>query len=158
MHRLRHIDSAAGQLFVAIGMHDIAAQNPPPVAELLAYQATARAWVAAGADARAMAYMVVDQVDGCAHVEQLSVHPEVARQGIGARLLDTAAAYAAAEGLVGLTLLTFRKVAWNQPYYERLGFRPLPDNELGPGLSALRDAEPAKGLDPAQRVCMRRDV
>ena len=57
-----------------------------------------------------------------------------------------------------LTLLTFRDVAWNGPYYERLGFRALGDDELGPGLRALRDAEPAKGLDPAQRVAMRRPI
>jgi len=158
VHRLRDIERAAGRLFADIAMLDIAAHQPPPVDELLAYQRAGRAWVAVDAEDRPTGYIVADVVDGCAHVEQLSVHPDAGRQGIGARLLGTVAAWAATEGLAALTLVTFRDVAWNRPYYERLGFRALADDDLGPGLRVLRDAEPAKGLDPDQRVCMRRDL
>jgi hypothetical protein len=34
----------------------------------------------------------------------------------------------------------------------------LAEDELGPELRAKRDAETAHGLDPALRVCMRRDL
>jgi len=139
-------------------MHDIAAHAPPSVDELLAYQRAGRAWVAVDAEDRPLAYAVVDVVDGCAHVEQLAVHPDAGRRGVGARLLDTVGAWAVTERLNALTLITFREVAWNQAYYERLGFRALSDDALGPGLRARRDAEPAKGLDSARRVCMRRAV
>jgi hypothetical protein len=47
-------------------------------------------------------------------------------------------------------------VAWNAPYYERLGFQRLPDAELTPGLVAIRAEEAAHGLDEWPRLAMRR--
>ncbi|MCB9371600.1 MAG: GNAT family N-acetyltransferase [Microthrixaceae bacterium] len=35
------------------------------------------------------------EVDGCAHIEQVIVHPDRGRQGVGARLVDTAEGWAA---------------------------------------------------------------
>lgn len=154
---LGDLERAAGQRFAAIGMVDVAAHDPAPVTELLAYQRAGRGWVAVDDD-RPVGYVLVDEVDGCAHVEQVSVHPAVGGRGIGRRLLDTVAGWATARGLPAVTLIAFRHVPWNQPYYERLGFRVLADHELGPELRARRDLEAAKGLDPAQRVCMGRDV
>jgi hypothetical protein len=49
-------------------------------------------------------------------------------------------------------------VAWNAPYYERLGFRRLHVAEETDGLRAMRAAERAHGLDRWPRVCMRRDL
>ena len=156
------IERAAGRLFAGIGMPDVAAHEPLPAAELAAYQDDGRAWVAVDEHDAPVGYVLVDTVDGCAHVEQISVHPDVGRQGIGRLLLDAVATWATdhddGEGDVGLTLVTFRDVAWNRPYYERLGFRVLADAEVGPELRARRQEEAARGLVPAQRVCMRRDL
>jgi GNAT superfamily N-acetyltransferase len=137
-------------------MQDVAEHEPLPPEELLAYSNGGRAWVAVDGDDLLGEYVLVDVVDGCAHVEQISVHPAAARQGIGRLLIDAVAGWAAAAGLQALTLITFRDVPWNGPYYERLGFRSLTEQELGPELRGLREAEPAKGLDPARRVCMSR--
>jgi hypothetical protein len=57
--------------------------------------------------------------------------------------------------LAALTLSTFRTVPWNALSYERIGFRPLDEPELTPGLRELRRQEAADGLDPRARVCMR---
>ena len=158
MAKLGAVERAAGRIFATVGMADVAAHEPLPPAELAGYQRGGRAWVAVDGDDRPVAYVLVDVVDGGAHIEQLSVHPDAGRQGIGARLVDTVAEWAVASELDRLTLITFRDVAWNRPYYERLGFRVLPDDRLGPGLAARRRAEPASGLDPTQRVCMYRPV
>jgi GNAT superfamily N-acetyltransferase len=104
-------------------------------------------------------FVVTDVVDGAAHIEQISVHPAHARQRIGAMLIDHVAGWAARRGLPALTLITFRGVPWNAPYYERLGFRELSPAELTPGLAALWSAAPGSGRDGSpERVCMRRDV
>jgi hypothetical protein len=66
--------------------------------------------------------------------------------------------WAARQGMAALTLITFRGVPWNAPYYERLGFRELAPAELTPGLAALWAAAPGTGRDSPERVCMRRDV
>jgi hypothetical protein len=57
-----------------------------------------------------------------------------------------------------MTLTTYRDVAWNRPLYEHLGWFVLAEPDIGPGLRAVRDIEASHGLDPAARVCMRRDV
>jgi GNAT superfamily N-acetyltransferase len=156
--RLQAIEVAAGAAFVDVGMPDIAGDDPLATEVLAAYVDAARAWVATDADDDAVAYVVVDLVDGHAHVEQVSVHPDAARQGLGRRLLDHVAAWAAERGMSAVTLTTFRDVPWNAPYYARCGYRILRDDERGPELVALMQHEADAGLDPAQRVAMLREV
>ncbi|MDJ1131372.1 GNAT family N-acetyltransferase [Streptomyces iconiensis] len=111
-----------------------------------------------GAAGEPVAYALVEAVDDCLHIEQISVHPDSARRGIGRALIEHLAARARTVGAPGLTLTTFAEVPWNAPYYERLGFRGLADHELTPGLREIRRAEKEHGLDRWPRVCMRRDV
>ena len=107
-------------------------------------------------DDRPVGYVVVDVVDGCAHVEQLSVAPPHQGRGHARALLGEVERWAAAADLAALTLTTFAAVPWNRPLYEHLGFGVLDDGQVPPGLRALRRAEAAAGLDPGSRVCMRR--
>jgi GNAT superfamily N-acetyltransferase len=155
---LRDIERAAGEAFRALGMARIADDEPPPVAELERYRAAGLAWVAAGGDGIPVAYLLAEPVDGCLHVEQVSVRPDHARRGIGRRLLEHAAAHARRAGLPALTLTTFTAVPWNAPYYARCGFRLLAGAEVTPGLREIRRREAAHGLDRWPRVCMRRDL
>ena len=86
-------------------------------------------------------------VDGCVHVEQLSVDPGNARRGLGRALLDHAAEQAAAAGVPALTLTTFADVPWNAPYYVRCGFRVLEDGEVTAGLRGIQQREASFGID-----------
>jgi GNAT superfamily N-acetyltransferase len=103
-------------------------------------------------------YLLLDAVDGAAHIEQVSIHPGHARQGLGRALIGRAAVWARAGGLTALTLTTYVGVPWNGPYYERLGFRYLAREEETPGLRAVREHERAAGLDAWPRAAMRRDL
>ncbi|MEU9125734.1 GNAT family N-acetyltransferase [Streptomyces sp. NPDC048506] len=105
-----------------------------------------------------MGFVIVDLLDGCAHIEQVSVHPVAAGRGLGRRLIDHVACWAVDQGLPGLTLSTFRTVPWNAPYYLRLGFQEVAPSQLTNGLRTVLDAEAAFGLDLSTRVCMRRWV
>lgn len=105
-----------------------------------------------------LGYAVVDIVDGLAHLEQLSVLPDQGRQGLGTALLEHICTWAGTSGYDAVTLTTFTTIAWNAPFYARHGFRALADDELGPELRTLRTLEATHGLDPAHRVCMRREV
>lgn len=156
--RLREIERAAGRAFRDLGMPEIADDEPASLDELARYQRDGLAWVAVAADGPPLAYLLADRVDGALHVEQVSVHPDAARRGVGRALLDHAAGFAAAEGLPALTLTTFAEVPWNAPYYRRLGFHQLAEPELGPGLREIRSREAARGLDCWGRVCLRREV
>ncbi|MET8143676.1 GNAT family N-acetyltransferase [Sphaerisporangium sp. NPDC005288] len=139
-------------------MTKVADDEPFPIDVLAGYQRAGRAWVKTDAGDRPVAYLLADVIDGNLHLEQVSVHPASARRGMGRSLIDHAAAYATAEGLPALTLITFTRVPWNAPYYERCGFWSLDDAELTPGLRDLRRRERALGLDRWPRVCMRRDL
>ncbi|MFD3332167.1 GNAT family N-acetyltransferase [Streptomyces sp. NPDC058700] len=157
---LQDIERAAGEPFRMLGMAAIADDDPLPLDVLEAYRHAGRAWVAVDAADRPVGYLLADTVDGSAHIEQVSVHPAVARRGVGRGLIEHLAATAGARGLAALTLTTFTEVPWNAPYYTRLGFRSLAESDpaLTEGLLAISRAEAAHGLSAWPRVCMRREV
>jgi GNAT superfamily N-acetyltransferase len=156
---LQDIERAAGLCFRDIGMDEVADDEPLSLEELGCYQRAGRAWVAVDGTDRPMAYLITDPVDGNVHIEQVSVHPDSARRGVGRALIEHTAARAAAQGVPALTLTTFVDVAWNAPYYAaRCGFRTLAEAELTPGLREIRRSEAGHGLDRWPRVCMRREV
>ncbi len=148
------VEREAGELFREVGMAAIADDDPGTVAELAVYQSAGRAWVSVDDDDRPVAYLVAVVVDGCAHIEQVSVRPSHARRGLGSALIETLADWARSRGLTALTLTTFETVPWNAPYYERLRFRVVPEAEIGAGLRSIRRAEAARGLDAWPRVAM----
>jgi len=151
---MQAIEIAAGRLFADIGMHSVAEDGAHETETLAGYIAGSRAWVAE-VDGAVCGYALADLLDGAAHLEQVTVHPDFGRRGIGRRLVDAVADWARDRGLDAMTLLTFRDVAWNGPYYRRLGFVDLPDITLGPELAALREHEAELGLDVSIRGAMR---
>lgn len=153
---LREIERRAGERFRDVGMADIAEDEPPSTDSLAAYAAAGRSWVAQDPAHGILGYVLVDVVDGNAHIEQVTVEPDQQGRGVGRALIDRAASWAGRHGLGALTLTTFSGVPWNAPLYEHLGFRVLSEDEVGPALRALRESEAAHGLDPSIRVCMRR--
>ncbi|WP_328421654.1 GNAT family N-acetyltransferase [Streptomyces sp. NBC_00443] len=153
---LQDIERAAGAAFRDLGMAAIADDEPPALDVLEHYRGAGRAWAACDAVDHPVGYLICEPVDGSLHIEQVSVHPDAARRGIGRALLAYAARRAREEGLSGLTLTTFTEVPWNAPYYERLGFHVLDEAELTPGLRKIRAHEAELGLDRWPRACMRR--
>ena len=152
---LQDIERAAGAPVRGLGMPEIADDEPPALDVLERYRRAGRCWVAVDESDLPAAYLLAEPVDGALHIEQVSVHPRAARRGVGRALLAHAADHAREEGLTALTLTTFTDVPWNAPYYARLGFRPLPEADLTPGLREIRGAEAAHGLNRWPRVCMR---
>ena len=59
---------------------------------------------------------------GSLHLEQLSVHPDHGRRGLGRALLRAAVSWAGDDGYDTLTLATYRDVPWNGPFYASEGF------------------------------------
>jgi GNAT superfamily N-acetyltransferase len=139
-------------------MDSIAEAEPGSVEFLAEYARQGRSWVFVDALGNPLGYVLVDEVDGNAHIAQVSVRPDAQGKGIGRLLLNRVREWAAETDKPSITLTTFRDVPWNRPLYEHLGFRMLTDAELGPQLSALRELETAEGLDPTTRVCMRLEL
>jgi GNAT superfamily N-acetyltransferase len=90
-----------------------------------------------------------------AHLHELDVHPDHGRRGLGTRLVRAVCDWACDHGRPAVTLVTFRDVPWNMPFYARLGFAEVPRDALSSALRAVVDDEIRRGLDPAHRLVMR---
>jgi GNAT superfamily N-acetyltransferase len=98
-----------------------------------------------------IAFAAVIDLDGHPHLEQISVQAGQVRKGIGSQLLKEVVRRSGP----GLTLLTFRDVPWNGPWYLRHGFVELPRSAWGPQLRDHWQAEIDAGLhDLGPRLVM----
>lgn len=91
-----------------------------------------------------------------AHLEEIDVHPDHGRRGLGTKPVLSVCDWAAAAGYRSITLTTFRDVPWNMPFYGRLGFEAIAPEDLSPALQWIVEDETRRGLDPTRRVAMRR--
>lgn len=103
-------------------------------------------------------FAVTTRVDGFLHLFQLSVLPDHGRRGVGRALVEEVVERARHQAEGAVTLTTFRHLAWNAPFYEKLGFVALKAGAPGPELTACLEKEARDGLDPAKRVAMRLDL
>jgi GNAT superfamily N-acetyltransferase len=146
---LRCIEEAADSIFLDVGIG--------PFRQSEDENHLAKAAVVFASGDPAVGFACVEVVDGAAHIWQVSVHPQAGRAGRGRALVDAVCDWAATEGLPAVTLTTFRDVAWNGPFYKKLGFRELGD--LSPELSAMREHERANGEDDfGPRIAMLKDI
>ena len=133
------------------------AENPPAAEDIRASIQASHVWVA-GTGTEIAGCIIVQVIDDEAHIEQVSTAPAYAGQGIGRRLMEHAEDWARRSGYRRITLTTFTNVAWNGPYYRRLGYRIVPPAELGPELAAVRADEARLGFDVWGRCAMARDL
>ncbi len=162
---LPRIEDEAGRLFATLDvpapLQEIGEADPgiSPAAFARA-QAEGRLWVAVAAAGAAtgepVGFALVDLHEPAAvHLRELDVLPEHGRRGLGRRLVRTIQSWARETGRDTVTLTTFRDVPWNAPWYERLGFRIPPPDDLSPRLREALVAEAPPGLPIEWRVAMR---
>ena len=145
--RLRDIEDASDRLFLDVGIGPFAVSDEDNHLE--------QAAVVLVSGDPAVGFACVEVVDGDAHLWQLAVHPNAGRQGRGTALVRSVCEWAGSQGLPGVTLTTFRDVAWNGPFYARLGFEVM--DVLPPGMKAIRQHEKDIGDDAfGPRIAMRK--
>lgn len=151
------LEKAAAEMFRDIDMEAIA--DDAPIAESRLAQAVEDRllWVATEFGT-VRAYLLAEPLADSLYIEQVTVHPEAAHRGIGARLIESVAADERAVELGKLSLISFENVPWNAPYYERLGFLDLAESEWPAGLHEKVEEEKARGLHSWPRVVMTREV
>ncbi len=88
------------------------------------------------------------------HICEVSVGQASQGQGIGRSLMETALAVAVRQGFLRATLTTDRTLAWNAPWYERLGFKIIAPDSSEARLAARLASEPA----PDRRCAMIRPL
>ena len=118
-------------------------------------QKDGRIWVALSATNEPVGFAMATLVDNEAHLDEIDVLPSYGQRGIGTELVNAVANWARCKGHSSLTLITFRHLPWNAPFYEKLGFVRLRSAELSAGLAKLIEAEGEAGIDVARRIGMR---
>jgi GNAT superfamily N-acetyltransferase len=121
---------------------------------LIEAQREERLWVALDEQKNAVGFALARDVGDYAHLEEMDVHPDHGRQGIGSQLLSAVINWARAAGFPGVTLITFRHLQWNAPFYERHGFVQLDGEDANGGLRELIREEVEAGLEPRNRIAM----
>ncbi|WP_279386500.1 GNAT family N-acetyltransferase [Phenylobacterium hankyongense] len=111
-------------------------------------------WVADDATGR-IGFAACEAFDDALHLWELAVRRARQGQGVGRALVRAVIDAARARGCAAVTLTTFREIAWNGPFYARLGFRELAVHELDGRLAEVLSREAEKGLDVATRCAMR---
>ncbi|MGV9324073.1 GNAT family N-acetyltransferase [Streptosporangium sandarakinum] len=147
---LAAVETAADGVFAAVGI-----TFPPGTTMIEEIDDPSRVLVAGTPP---VGFAMIGQVDGDVHLDQLAVHPDHGRRGIGGRLLEAVCDHAASTGAAAVTLTTFRDVPWNAPWYARRGFAVLDPAEWGPEMVALVARERELGIELAPRVVMRRPL
>ena len=155
---LPEIERFAAERFASFGLAEIFSRIVTPLGLLRERAQAGQVWVAVGDDDRPVGFAVVSTLDGNAHLDEVDVHPDHGRRGIGAALVETACAWARSAGYRAITLSTLRNVPWNAPFYLKRGFRILAETELTQALQELLESEARLGLPMQGRVLMRRDI
>lgn len=117
-----------------------------------------RVWIASDIENRVVGFTMLEIVDGLAHLDELDVHPDHARKGIGSSLLQVAIDWASDAGYSAMTLVTFRHIAWNAPFYRKRGFSEVGRDVLGSQLSEILHDEAVAGLNAQNRIAMRLEL
>lgn len=158
LRSLNEIEEAASTLFKSTKFALEVDQEPLSAKFLEEQREKGLVWVAVDEEDRPVGFAVVLILDNDAHLHELSVDPAHGRRGIGAGLTGEVIQWAGRSGMTRITLSTFREIAWNAPFYEKLGFREMREDEIGNGLKQIRIKEFESGLPVEERVLMVKEL
>lgn len=149
------VERSAAQLFLQQQeLQFIAAgevMSPQQHADFIAQQ---REWVMVNPTGQIAGFIAVQPLPRSWHIAELSVAANWQRQGVGKRLIEEVARQARCQGVQRLTLTTFEQVAWNAPYYQRLGFRRVAAAQLDAQLQHLLAQEAGQSFATNNRCAM----
>lgn len=157
IHKIAPLEQAAAEAFREIGMDAIADDPPMPEAELIEAAEEQRLWVAVEYGVL-KAYLVGDFLPQSLHIDQVTVHPDASRRGLGALMIESVSADPRSKERGFITLTSFANVPWNAPYYERIGFIDIAESDWPEGVAEKVAAEQEKGLAAWPRVVMQREI
>ena len=112
-----------------------------------------RTHLAISEPAEPIAFAALSEVDGAAHLAQLSVRRAWMGRGVGRALLERALEHCRPSGVVWIT--TYAHLPFNAPFYERHGFVRVEDESAGPELRAILARERCALPAPEQRIAMK---
>ncbi|WP_304180147.1 GNAT family N-acetyltransferase [Phenylobacterium aquaticum] len=140
---LPDVERSAGEAFRG-GLHDWVADHTVTLAEAYPPRvAVDRVWVVE-AEGAVRGFIDIEMVDGELHIWELAVELAWQKRGLGRALMDQALEVGRSKGCAAASLTTFHNIAWNAPFYRRLGFELLTSPSAR--LAAILRDEAERGL------------
>lgn len=121
--------------------------------DLRAAMAKGLMWVAE-AEGRPAGFLFGELSASGLYLREMSVAAAAQQRGLGTGLMQAGIAEARQRRQPAVTLTTDRTLAWNAPFYERLGFVVLDSGEVPADLQMRLDGQAAAGFDSRQRCAM----
>lgn len=152
---LVEIDNEASKLYEKVGLRvDLGVDHPFVVAESIRWTEAIRqgcVFLALDFANRPIGFTACCLIDNEPYLDQLSVHPNNMRAGVGAALLERVIRWGADRPL---WLTTYAHVPWNKPYYEKHGFVQVSEEFCGFELRQILQKQRSALPDPNERIAM----
>ncbi len=150
---LPSVEISAGSAFLAVpGLEWIAGDGVMSISRHSELIAGGGCWVAADNSGKISGFLAGEAFSDALHICELSVVSEAQGQGVGRALVNAAIGWAESKGKSAVTLSTFRDVAFNAPWYARMGFVELDEESMTNRMAYVMSDEIAHGL-PGDRRC-----
>ncbi|MEM7493580.1 MAG: GNAT family N-acetyltransferase [Pseudomonadota bacterium] len=152
------VDKAASALFAPTGLVESEALDDHVPAEIFE-QAMAVGDVVAAYNRHGwpVGFAIFSVRGNGLYLDQVSVHPDHGKQGLGRILVYAVIAEAEARRLSHVSLSTFRDLRWNGPFYASMGFVEMDRSDMEPYMLEIEDAQRGH-MDVSARCFMRRKV
>jgi GNAT superfamily N-acetyltransferase len=144
---LPSIERSAAQAFLSVpGLAWLAAGEVLSEFEHQLFVQAQASWVAVDEHERVMGFLCARLEGDALHIHEVSVAQQAQGQGLGRGLIAQAIGAARGMGCAEVTLTTFAQVPWNAPFYQRLGFAVISQEQLGERLLGILEEERRLGL------------
>jgi ribosomal protein S18 acetylase RimI-like enzyme len=155
---LAQIERSAAALFLDTPYAFLANDEPLSLDFVRQRFQVGQVWVAVDPQNVVVGFAITRELDDTIYLQEMDVAPAHGRRGLGSALVETVCTWAQLQGYSAISLSTFRDLAWNAPFYSKLGFQILDESELTMGFQQFRRQEKEAGLPISERVIMSREL
>jgi len=141
------IEDSGAETFAAFGQPLADGSPPAPADQWADALGAGLLWIADDADEGPIGFLAGERVETGLYIAEVDVLRARQKQGHGRRLMQAALDWAKSQGVVSVTLTTFRTIPFNGPFYASLGFRELGDAEMPAHLADTLAKERAAGFE-----------
>jgi ribosomal protein S18 acetylase RimI-like enzyme len=142
---IREIEDSAAEAFRGT-THAYVTDHPSPPPEVYEAFAARGDLLVAEQDGEPVGFAACEAFADALHIWELDVRRDQQGHGVGRALMAAVVKAARRRRLPAVTLTTFHDIAWNAPWYARLGFVELGVGTLGERLREELAQEDARGL------------
>ncbi|MEL6257784.1 MAG: GNAT family N-acetyltransferase [Pseudomonadota bacterium] len=152
------IDRAASELFRPTGLIRNMPATPDSIPnDVLTSAIEAGRLTIADHDSDPIGFTLTQDLASSLYLDQVSVHPDHGRRGVGRALVEAVIRTASVDGYKDVLLSTFRDVPWNGPFYRSLGFQELKPTQKTSWMRQIEEAQ-TETMDVSLRCFMRRSI